>query len=101
MYTNIFKHTNLVGVNISPGITYSAIKGGCGMGGGCRCSPGHWLSISAGVVDGVLNGMTIHFESRLEMDNFRQSIINETFNEEDLVSKGISSDYISLLIKYI
>jgi hypothetical protein len=100
MRITTFNHTKFFGVDTRRGITYSVERGGCGAPE-CRCSPGHWICMSLGVVDGVLSGITIHFDTKVEMNNFIEAIRNKSYIEEDLLSKGITSEYILLLIEKV
>ena len=97
MRTRTFSHTNLPGLNTHKGITYSAERGGCGMRN-CSCSPGHWICVSTGVdKQFILNGMTINFDNKDEMDEFIKSFKDGSYNEEEIIKLGIKASYLSVL----
>lgn len=96
MWITTFKNTNLLGVNTERGIKYSAINGGCGFSG-CGCSPGHWMCMSLGLVDGVVNVMTIHFVDKGEMSNFITSFREGVYDLVGLWLIGVTQEYIDLL----
>lgn len=85
METKYFKHINVNpdgtfwdgtkgAVRTDKGISMSQENGGCGLDG-CGCSEGHWLCITKGrTEDGVIEGKTIHFKNKREMNEFLDDI---------------------------
>jgi hypothetical protein len=80
MKTTTFRHENVLSdgtfsnksgavvTTASVTMSYNNESGGCGLSG-CNCSPGHWLSIvKARTDDGIVEGFTIHFDNKNEMD---------------------------------
>ena len=96
MRITTFKYTDFVGKKTERGASRSATQGGCGTRG-CSCSPGHWLSLSLGIIDGVLKGMTINFDNKAEMDEFLMAYENDTYDESKLVSLGVTDEFLELL----
>jgi hypothetical protein len=55
-------------VEVNGRVLQSEATGGCGSKG-CRCSPGHWISVvHPRTEDGVVFGYTARFDSRTELE---------------------------------
>ena len=85
METTYFKHTDvnpdgtigkkrLGAVHTDRRITMSKENGGCGLDS-CGGSEGHWICVIKGRTDnGVVEGKTIRFKNKREMNNFLSDI---------------------------
>lgn len=68
-----FTDGRLGAIKTAGGVTMSDISGGCGMGN-CNCSPGHWICITQPLKNGIVEGVTIYFNNRRELEIYTQTI---------------------------